>query len=197
MPSREVNARLQRTVVFPEGALGSMFVASIFALILQCGTTAAATIIVVFTPTTGVGCRSLGYMVYGGVAIFIMYLTIISTIFVRISETRTERSISIKNYTATVAIALRRISLFLAFGNASWLIVLSFLQASGLFDTCFCNASVISRGTDSYVIFHYWGWLRTMEISRIVATVLAAACMATYMGFLWIMSASPSQTEYL
>lgn len=172
-----------------------MFIASIFALILQCGTTAAATIIVVFTPTTGVGCRSLGYMVYGGIAVLIMFLTIFSIIFARISETRTKSTV--KDFTALVAIALRWISFLLAFANASWLIVLSFLQASGQFDTCYCNASVISRGMDSYVIFHFWGWFRMMEVSRIAATTLAVVCMATYMGFLWVTSASPSETEYL
>ena len=66
----------------------SMFNASILALVLQCGTAAAATIIIVFTPTVGLGCRSLGYILYGAIAVLIMFFTIVSTILTRISETR-------------------------------------------------------------------------------------------------------------
>jgi len=52
-----------------------MFKASILALVLQCGTTAAAEVIIVFTPTVGFGCRALGYAIYGGLAILILFFT--------------------------------------------------------------------------------------------------------------------------
>ena len=127
------------------------------ALILQCGTTAAATIIIVFTPTVGLGCRSLGYIIYGGVAIVVMFLNIISTISARISETREERSTVVKGLTNFIAVALRRISFLLALINGTGLIVLSCFQFSHFLDNCYCNGSVIGRGTDSYVIVFYNG----------------------------------------
>ena len=184
-------------VVFPPGAFVSMFNASIFALILQCGTTTAAVIIIVFTPTVGLGCRSLGYIIYGGTAIVIMFLTITSTIFTRISETRGERSPSVKRLTAFIAIALRRISLLLAFINATGLIMLSCFQFSHFFDNCYCNASVLGRGADSYIVMDYVGWVTIMRTARIVATILAAATMAVYMIFLWLMSALPAEIDCL
>jgi len=165
-----------------------MFNALFFALILQCGTTAAAMIIIIFTPTIGLGCRSLGYALYGGVAIVIMFLTIISTIFARISETRKKRSGIVKKFTAFIAIALRRISLFLAFINAAGLIVLSCFQFSHFLDNCYCNASVIGRGTDSYFLTSYQGWVSTMRTARTSATALAVATMGTFMIFLGLMS---------
>ena len=174
-----------------------MFKASIFALILQCGTTAAAVIIIIFTPTVGLGCRSLGYLLYGGNAIIIMFLTIISTISARISETRNEKSPTVKSFTASIAIALRRISLFLAFTNATGLVVLSCLQFSRLLDSCYCNASVIGRGTDSYIIFYYQGWIPTVRNSRIPATIIAAVSMTIYMVFLWFVNALPAEIDYL
>ena len=182
-----------------------MFNASIFALILQCGTTVAAAIIIVFTPRIGLGCRSLGYIIYGGTSILILFLTIISTLFARISETRfgPSTTFSIKGFTAFTAITLRRISLILAFLNATGLIILSCSQVSGILENCYCNASVLGHGVDSYFIISYEGWdstskrASTMRTARVVATVLAGATMAIYMFFLWLMSALPAEIDYL
>ena len=176
-----------------------MFGASIFAIVLQCGTTAAATIITVFTPTVGLGCRSLGYIIYGGITLLILFLTIISTLFARVSETRVGRStvFSIKGFTAFIAIALRRIALLLAFINATGLIVLSCFQFSNFLDNCYCNASVIGRGPNSYIVFSYVGWISTMRTARIAATALAAGSMTIFMIFLWLMSALPAEIDYL
>ena len=174
-----------------------MFSASIFAFILQFGVTAAATIIVIFTPTVGLGCYSLGYILYGVISLFILYLTIASTIFVRISETRHERSIIVKRFTAFIAIAFRRTSLFLAFLNAAGLITFVFFQFTNFLDTCYCYASVTGLGVDSYVVATFDGWISVMRTSRILATILAAASMATYMIFLRIMSAFPSEIDLM
>ena len=176
-----------------------MFNASIFALVIQCGTTAAAAIIIVFTPTVGLGCRSTGYVIYGGLSIVILFLTIVSTIFARLSETRLGKTtvFSIKGLTAFIAITLRRISLLLAFINSTGLIVLSCFQFSHFLDNCYCNASVLGRGTDSYIIISYVGWISTMRTARIAATALAGGSMAIFMIFLWLMSALPSEVDYL
>ena len=162
-----------------------MFGAVIPALILQCGTTAAAAVIIVFTPTVGLGCRSLGYLIYGGLAIVIMFLAILSTIFARISETRDiTRSPFVKSFTAFIAITLRRFYFSLAFINATGLIVISCFQFSHFLDNCYCNASVIGRGTGSYIIISLGGWITTMRNSRIGGTALSAASMAIYMIFI-------------
>jgi hypothetical protein len=176
-----------------------MFNASIFAIILQCGTTAAAAIMIVFTPTIGLGCRSLGYIIYGGTAIIILFLTIISTLFARISDTRIGPStvFTIKVFTAFIAVALRRICLVLAFLNATGLLVISCFQFSLFLDNCYCNASVLGRGVDSYIIVSYEAWVSTMRTARIVGTVLAAATMSIYMIFLWLMSALPAEIDHL
>jgi len=175
-----------------------MFGATILALILQCGTTVSATVIIVYTPTVGIGCRSLGYTIYGGIALLILFLTITSTIFARISETRRGSSaFSIKTVTAFIATALRKISLSLAFVNATGLIVLSCFQFSHFLDNCYCNSSVLGRGTDSYMIVSYEGWITTMRTTRIVGTVLSATSMAVYMIFISSLSSFPSGVNHL
>jgi len=171
-----------------------MFNAAVMALILQCGTTAAAIIIIFFTPTVGLGCRSLGYTIYGAIAILIMFLTIISTIFARISETRKERStiVTVKCFTAFIAIALRRITFLLALINSVGLIVLSCFQFSHFLDNCYCNASFITRGRNSYIIAIFdTGSVTTMRNSRIIGTALSGVVMIIYMIFIWLMSALP------
>ena len=176
-----------------------MFGASIFAIVLQCGTTAAATIITVFTPTVGLGCRSLAYIIYGGITLLILFLTIISTLSARISETRIGQPPMhlIKLYTASIAFALRRSALLLAFMNATGLIVLACFHFSNFLDNCYCNASVIGRGPTSYIVFSYVGWISTMRTARIVATAIAAGSVTIFMGFLWFVSTLPAEINHL
>ena len=183
--------------VFPPGLFASMFGASILALVLQCGTTVSATIIIVYTPTVGLGCRSLGYAIYGGIALLVMVFTIISTILARISETRRGSSrFSIKAVTAFIAVALRKISLSLAIINATGLIVLSCFQFSHFLDNCYCNSSVLGRGMGSYMIVSYEGWVSTMRNARIVGTVLSAASMVIYMIFISVLSSFSSGVDH-
>ena len=181
--------------VFPPGALMSMFNASILAVILQCGTTGAAVIIIVFTPTIGLGCRSLGYIIYGANAIVIMFLTIASTVSAHVAEARSKRSATVKDITALVAIVLRKISFLFALLNATGLMVLSGFHFSNFLDNCYCNSSVTGRGKESYVIISFLDWISTMRIARIVGTILAAVSMSIYMVSLWLMSALPAEIE--
>jgi len=131
-------------------------------------------------------------------AVLIMFLTIISTIFVRISETRVGRSTapSVKGLTTFAAIALRRFCLLLALINATGLIAISCFQFSNLLDNCYCNAAVIGRGVDSYVVISFEGWIPTMRTSRISATILAGASMAIYMFSLWLLNAPPTEIDH-
>ena len=181
--------------MFPPGALISMFNASLLALVLQCGTTGAAAIIIFFTPTIGLGCRSLGYIIYGANAIVIMFLAITSTVSAHIAETRSEGSATVKDFTALAAIALRKITFLYALLNATGLMTLSGFHFSNFLDNCYCNASVTGRGTESYIIISFVDWISTMRIARTVGTVLAGVSMSIYMVFLWLMSALPAEIE--
>ena len=186
----------EKKVVLPRGALTSVSRASNFGLILQCGTTAAAAIIIIYTPTVGLGCCSLGCIIYGTIAIVIMLLSVISTVSARISETREERSPDIKAFTAFIAITLRRICFLLALINGTGLILLSCFQSNPL-DNCYCNASVTNRGTDPYMIVFYNGSVTTMKNSRIGGTILSGAVVAVYAIFLLFTSALPADADDL
>lgn len=124
-----------------------------------------------------------------------MFLTIASTVFAHVAETRSKRSATVKDLTALAAIALRKISFLFALLNATGLMVLSGFHFSNFLDNCYCNSSVTSRGTESYVIISFLDWISTMRIARIVGTVLAAGSMSIYMVSLWLMSALPAEIE--
>ena len=187
----------QVAAAFPRGALTSMFHASILRLILRCGTTAAAVIIIIYTPTVGLGCRSLGHIIYGATAVIIMLLSIISTISARIPETREERSPDVKAFTKLIVITLRGICFLLALINRTGLILLSCLQFINHLDNCYCNASVIGRVTGSYTVLFYNGSVTTMRNSRIGGTILSGVTMGVYMIVLWLTSALPAEVDGL
>jgi hypothetical protein len=60
-----------------------------------------------------------------------------------------------KPLSARVSLALsgclRRMGKLLAIANAGWVITTCILQYSDIYDTCFCNSSMITRGAAAYI----------------------------------------------
>jgi len=150
--------------------------------------------IIVFTPRVGLGCRSLGYIIYALISVLVMSFTIISKILARFSETRRKPTF-VKGFTAFVAGLLNYTCISLAFINSTGLIVISCSQFSHFLDNCYCNASVIGHGVDSYVIIAYEGSTNTMRDSRIAAVALSTVSMLVYMVFLRLVSALPNRVD--
>jgi hypothetical protein len=165
------------------------------AIILQCGTAAAATIIIVFTPPIGLECRSIGYIAYAVFSILVMFFNIISTIFARISETREARSPFAKGFATFIAISFRWLSFWLALINGVGLIALCCFQFSHFLDNCYCNSSVLGRGPESYIVVVFDGSASEMRLFRLIAVILSAVVMAIYMIFLRLVSSLPSDLD--
>ena len=166
-----------------------MGIAAILAFIFQFGTTGAAVIIIFYTPTVGLGCRSLGYIVYGAVAIIIMLLTIFSTILARISETRKCNCCCscLKWIAKPLAIVIRYACWPLAFLNSAGLIALCCLQFSNFLDNCYCNSSVLGNGAKAYIIIIYTDSIPAMEFTRAMGTLTAAGgILAFTLGVLFL-----------
>ena len=168
-----------------------MFRAAVFALLLQVGITGAAVIIIVATPTVGLGCRSLGYTVYGGIAIIIMFLTIISTILARISETRKGKSPHVEDVTSFFAITLRRTCYVLALVNSVGLIVLSCFQFSNSLSNCYCNSSALGNGPNTYIVVVLQDWVSQMRLFRAIGIGISAGIIFLFMFALGLISAPP------
>ena len=172
-----------------------MINASFFGIFLQCGITGAAVVVMTHSTVSGIGCRCLGYLIYGANALIVMFLTIASTTLARISETRRENSSTVKDITKCAAIALRRFCFSLAFVNAVGLVVFSGIHFSNILDNCYCNAVVISRGKGSYVVISFSERVPAMRATRIAGTIFAATTMTFFMFSLWLLSDIPPEIE--
>ena len=165
-----------------------MGIAAILALIFQFGTTGAALIIMIFTSTFGLGCLSMGYIIYGVFAIVIMLLTIFSTILARISETRRFDGCHscLKRIAKPLAIATRYTCWTLAFLNSVGMIALCCLQFSNLLDNCYCNSNVLGNGPVTYIIIILTD-PTPMEFARGMGILIAAGSILIFtLGILFL-----------
>ena len=168
-------------VVFQQRAFVSVFNASTFAVVLQLGTIAVAVI-----PKVGLGHRSLVFIIYGGTAsLTFLLLVLISTIFHN-SESRAGPSTTAKGFTASISIALRRLSPLLAFINTAGLIVMTGFQLTKFLVSHYYNAGVIGRRTSSYIIITFGRWISAIRTTRIAAPGFTAASMTIFTISLWL-----------
>ncbi|TFK69333.1 hypothetical protein BDN72DRAFT_959617 [Pluteus cervinus] len=143
------------TDIWNTGILWRIILSSFFALVLQWGTTGAALVVVMLTPTIGLGCRSACFLVYGGLSSIIWFLMMVSTFLTfgatRMYETQLRPTRS-QRFTRFLikwsAILLRRFCKLAAIVNALWIIVFCFFQFTNFFNRCWCNSSVMKWGVD-------------------------------------------------
>ncbi|KAK1217198.1 hypothetical protein PQX77_020151 [Marasmius sp. AFHP31] len=137
------------------GVWTRLAIASIAALGLQWGTTGAAFLTVYLTPTTGLGCRSGAYLIYGLASTLVMIMLILSSILAHYASVcspqdpfRPHLRPLKGRLLAWSSILLRRSGKILGFSNAIWLVMVCVFQITGFFDRCYCDSSVIGRGAD-------------------------------------------------
>ncbi|KAF9780890.1 hypothetical protein BJ322DRAFT_1145376 [Thelephora terrestris] len=139
----------------PSGMWKRILVASVFALGLQWSTTGSAAIILLFTPTTGLGCRSAVYILYGLISTIIWLMLLSSSYLAHLAhcakvrhshEGRTRSGFNSANVAQGLAAFLRRSAVFLAVCNALCSILAGVFQFSNFFGTCYCDSSVLGRG---------------------------------------------------
>jgi hypothetical protein len=130
---------------------------------LQWGTAGAAIIIVFYTPTVGLGCRSGAYLVYAAASTLTWVLLVTSSIlthFLATSRTHagstsehpsSDRS-KVLRFVRTLAIFLRRLGKSLAACNAIWIVLVCMLQFGGFFNRCYCFGSVLGLRSGAYDI---------------------------------------------
>ncbi|KDR67251.1 hypothetical protein GALMADRAFT_1358594 [Galerina marginata CBS 339.88] len=146
-----------------DNAISRMILASALALMLQWGTTGGAVVIVWFTPTVGLGCRSASYIVYGSISTLVWMMLLASSILTYYftdtadsptipHSTNAVRPIRPTNYriAGLLSIFLRRCGKFLAALNAGWIVAMGIIQFSSVFDRCYCNSSVFGLRKNAY-----------------------------------------------
>jgi len=127
-----------------------MLVASLVALLLQWGTAGAAIMIVWYTPTVGLGCRSGSFLVFAAASTLAWMLLVMSSILTHFLASSNESQTRLRNFGRMVAVILRRVGKMLAACNAIWIIVVCALQFGNFYDRCFCNSSVFGLKNSAY-----------------------------------------------
>ncbi|KAJ7612000.1 hypothetical protein DFH06DRAFT_1243856 [Mycena polygramma] len=172
-------SRVSGSVIF------RMFVASVFALLLTWGTIGAAMLLQFFTPTIGLSCRSGSYLLYACASTLAWAMLILSSVLSSATpnprSTRTRASPRVGG----TAVLLRRAGKILAAMNAAWIVLTCLFQFTGLYDTCWCNSTVLYLGVRAYSV-----WILTP--ADIVAfwypvvggTVLASGVVVAFVAFI-------------
>ena len=149
----------------PSGMWKRIFVASAFALGLQWATTGSASLIVIFTPTTGLGCRSATYILYGLVSTTIWVMLLSSSYLAHYAKVRHGRrndprsGLNSAGFAEGLAAFLRRLATFLAVCNTFCGILAGAFQFSNFFSTCYCNSSVLGWGAQhAYNVIDFGGY---------------------------------------
>ncbi|KAG1769634.1 hypothetical protein EDD22DRAFT_1048049 [Suillus occidentalis] len=162
------------------GVFTRMVIASCASLALQWGTVGGALIVEWFTPTVGLGCRSLSYLLYGVVSTIIWMMLLISSILAHYSAASSYRASLSECVALICSHSLRRLGKLLAIANSLWVVLMCILQYSGFYHTCFCSSNMIHRGnTAAY-------------ITIIETTTQAALAKAAWIGALFLACTSVS-----
>ena len=139
----------------PSGVWKRIFVASAFALGLQWATTGSAALIVIFTPTSGLGCRSASYILYGIVSTMIWVASLLSSWLAHCAKVLHDRGdaphagFNSASFAEGLAAFLRRLSVFAASCNTIAVILACVFQFSNFYSTCYCDSSVFGRGAQN------------------------------------------------
>ncbi|KAJ8594882.1 hypothetical protein M405DRAFT_783992 [Rhizopogon salebrosus TDB-379] len=166
-----------------------MAIASCTSLALQWGTVGASVIVAYFTPTTRIGCRSLSYLLYAAISTVVWMMLVLSSILVHYSAAPSHRKCLFARVALALSHWLRRVAKLLAIANSIWVILMCALQYSQFYDTCYCNASVTSRGKAAYtVIIQSATQIREARTAWIGSLVLACSSAMFFFGLFNLLS---------
>lgn len=167
------------------GVFTRMAIASCASLALQWGTVGAAFLVGWFTPTTEIGCRSMGYLVYGVISTLVWMMLLMSSILAHSSAADPRRASLSARVTLAFSHILRWTGKFLAILNLFLLIMACVFQYSSFYDRCFCNSSVFSRRGAAYaVIIETAAQAAQAKAAWIGALVLACTSASVFLGIL-------------
>ncbi|KAK7062651.1 hypothetical protein VNI00_000139 [Paramarasmius palmivorus] len=181
---------------FGSGVWSRVALASLMALGLQWGTAGAAILVVVQTPTTGLGCRSGAYLVYAGVSSLVWMMLVLSSVlahYVSTIESRKRpygyRRSSYRIILATEASnLLRRLGKILATMNAVWIVLICLFQFSAFFDRCYCNSSVLGWGAAAaFAVMDPSDDVSLMKAAWVGGVVLASGTAFLFLVFVGTM----------
>ncbi|KAG1727271.1 uncharacterized protein EDB91DRAFT_893744 [Suillus paluster] len=174
--------KVQRSHWAP-GVFTRMAIASCASLTLQWGTVGAAFMVGWFTPTTQIGCRALGYLLYGAISTLIWFMLLLSSILAHYSTTCSHRPSLSSRVALAMSHCLRWVGKLFAIINFILVVLACTFQYSSFYDRCFCNSSVFSRGSGAYaVIIETTAQAAQAKAAWIGALVMACTSALVFIG---------------
>ncbi|KAG1820504.1 uncharacterized protein BJ212DRAFT_1297883 [Suillus subaureus] len=167
------------------GVFTRMVIASCASLALQWGTVGAAFMATWFSPTTGMGCRSMSYLLYGAISTLIWMMLLMSSILAHSSAADPRQVSPSARVTLAFSHVLRWTGKSLALLNFFLAIMACVFHYSNFYDTCYCNSSVFSRRGAAYaVIIETTAQAAQAKAAWIGALVLACTSASVFLGIL-------------
>ena len=154
----------ERIQLVPSGMWRRIFVASVFALGLQWGTTGSAVISILSTPAIGSGCRSTPFIVYGIVSTIIWMTLLLSSYLAHYARMRCESGVVPDPGFNTISVAkglatfLRWLSTFAAGCNGLGILISCLLQFTNFYSTCYSRSSIAAADRFGYDLMK-GGWI--------------------------------------
>ncbi|KAK5163217.1 uncharacterized protein LTR77_010803 [Saxophila tyrrhenica] len=158
----------------PSKVYKRIFEAMFVALFLQWGTTGASIMIAYLTPTTGLGCRSGSYLLYGVLGTSSWLLLLVSMLLSHevmlryqiehhnnpTTDFRRHPDPGARTYVRTwshstlcgLAVVLRVFGKFLAIANTLFLLATSLMEFVGGFNNCWCMGNWIGMGNEGWIV---------------------------------------------
>jgi hypothetical protein len=196
----------QRQMWAPD-ILTRILMASLCGLVLQWGTTIAAVVILIFTPTVGLGCRSGAYLFYGILSTLVWFMMLTSSMLNHYCSIRgsdydgfqlpyRRSSIDSISVAATASNFLRRMAVLIASANSAWIMITCIFQFANFFDTCYCNSSVLGLGSrHAYAVISIDYSLINMRAIWIGSLVLGGGCVVAYAMFIFLLVEPPARNS--
>ncbi|OAX40776.1 hypothetical protein K503DRAFT_841407 [Rhizopogon vinicolor AM-OR11-026] len=196
------------------GMFYRMFKASMLSLALQWATTGAAVLTVWYTPTVGLGCRSLVYLLYGAMSTIVWMMLVLSSILSHYAAYPDQRytlypyrhhashpyrrlahaSYPDRHFPAVrlakvLANILRWGGKSLAVVNAFCIVTSGMLQFTNVYDNCYCNSSVLGLGVDyAYaIVFPSYSQVHQTTVAWGGALVLGCGGSVVFIFFIYLL----------
>lgn len=182
------------------GVLERCFVASAMALTLQWATTGSAVVMLWFTPTTGLSCRSAAYLAYGVASTLVWFLMVSSAFLAHAATLRTGRrnpprrrqSFIGPHLLRFLSSTLRRTGKLIAGLNALYIVGVCIFQFSNSFSRCYCNSSVPYWGQRAFDVMSLHGDLKAMRSAWVGGLAMALSTCVIFIGFINLYTDPPS-----
>ena len=188
LPFYNPGHEIKRQSRWAAGIWGRVALAVLFALGLQWGTVGAAVTIHYYagSPTVGLGCRGLSFLLYGAVATASMFFCLAASILAHISRPQhgsVHQPSSSQMYLDGGAVLCGYLGKALACTSGTGIMIICFFLSSGVYDNCYCATPVFNRGVYDVALVPITSTVGSGTIRAWIGAMILASSTVVLFGF--------------